>query len=317
MMPRSIIPIALLVASTAALAQTPAAVHSFAPGSGQSSGQEPQHFPANVLGLPDASARRSVPAIDPRQIASLGMGGEIVLRFDEPIVDGDGVDFTVFENAFYYTIGPRERLYAEPAEVSVSRDGETWTRFAFDTLTLAGCAGTAPTYGDGDPFDPRESGGNGFDLAVLGVDSIRFVRVRDVTALVAGNPEHPFWDPTLSGFDLDAVVAIPVDGRTPSAVPPSLPMSPASPSSPTREALSLTLTVAPNPATDRLRVAHTERALELRIVDVRGEHVLRQRPTTGSRSTDFDLSRIAPGAYLLEVIDVDGRRGGTLVRIAR
>jgi len=184
-------------------------VVSFVPGSGSGVGREPQYFPHNVLGFPDPSARESVPAIDPAQILSLGLGGEITLRFDRHlIVDGPGPDFTVFENAFRYTMGGVQRTYAEPAEISVSRDGVTFVPFPFDSSTLVGCAGVTPTNGDRDPRDPSVSGGDPFDLATIGIDSVRFVRIHDVTSIVRDDRRHPFWDPTLNGFDLDAVVAV-------------------------------------------------------------------------------------------------------------
>lgn len=311
---RSIVLVCMFVVSIAqCFAQTPAAVHAFVPGDGQASGQEPEYFPANVLGLPDSTARRSVPAIDPRQIASLGLGGEIVLRFDAPIVDAEGVDFSVFENAFYYSIGPRELIYAEPAEVSVSRDGTAFVSFPFDTLTFVGCAGTRPTFGDQNPFDPHVSGGNGFDLAAIGIDSVRFIRIRDVTMLAVGNPSHPFWDPTLSGFDLDAVVAIPIDGRSPSAVRDddspelgSLDVSTA----------TIAMLVHPNPAAGRVRVEHRGDVRRLRLLDMRGRIILDERPIAGSRSTAIDLSGVAPGAYVVEAIDAEGARATTMLRVA-
>jgi len=176
------------------------------PGVGAGYGFE--YLPDNVLGLPDSTARPSIPTVDPKQIAGIGLGGEITLSFDRAIVDGPGPDFTVFENAFFYMLGSVERVYAEPAEVSVSSDGIVFVSFPFDSLTLDGCAGTRPTEGDRNPGDPLVSGGNSFDLAVMQVDSIRYVRLRDVTSIILGNSTHPFRDPTLSGFDLDAVVAI-------------------------------------------------------------------------------------------------------------
>lgn len=199
------------------------AVESFRPGTGAGHGAE--HLPGNVLGLPDSSARDQEPVILPEQILSLGMGGEIVLRFDRhPIVDRPGADFTVFENAFHYTIGGRERLFAEPAEVAVSRDGIEFIAFPFDSLTLAGCAGITPTNGDRNPGDPAVSGGDCFDIGQLGLDSVRYVRLRDMTAIISGNRQHPFWDPTLTGaapnagFDLDAVVRVTVPSAGPSGV---------------------------------------------------------------------------------------------------
>lgn len=180
----------------------------FRPGSGPGIGREAKYFPKNVLGLPDSSARPTVPSVDPVQILSLGLGGEIVLGFNVPIVDGPGADFTVFENAFLYNLGGKQRTFAEPAAVAVSRDGVSFTEFPFDSLTLVGCAGITPTDGRADPFNPTNSGGDQFDLSTVVMDSIRYLRLRDVTGIVINNPNHPSWDPTLTSFDLDAVVAL-------------------------------------------------------------------------------------------------------------
>lgn len=171
------------------------------PGSGQNSGQGLVFFPRNVLGLPDSAASADRPVTDPRSICSIGLGGEIILGFaGHAVVDRPGPDLVVYENAFTYGGG---RIYAEPAAVSVSADGLTWTPFACDAATLRGCAGVTPTdaslvYG----------GGDAFDLADVGVDSIRWVRIVDITQRILDDPLHRFFDPTLSGFDLDAVVAL-------------------------------------------------------------------------------------------------------------
>lgn len=184
------------------------AVESFTLGTGYGTGYGTEYFPANVLGLPDTSARPTVPSIDPKQVLGLGLGGDIVLRFDAaPILDGPGADFVVYENAFRYTIGGKERVYAEPAEVAVSRDGVEWRTFLFDSLSLSGCAGVTPTDGRYSPSDSL-SGGDRFDLALLGVDSVRYVRLHDITWMVRADATHPFYDYTLNGFDLDAVVNI-------------------------------------------------------------------------------------------------------------
>jgi hypothetical protein len=290
--------LALLVLAIPAFAQGPPdAVERFTPGSGQTSGQEAKYYPANILGLPDSSARDSVPSVDPASVLSLGLGGEIVLRFDRhPILDRPGMDFTVFENAFRYTIGARERIYAEPAEVAVSRDGITFHSYDYDSLTLAGCAGVTPTNGERDPFDPLVSGGNSFDLALLGIDSVRYVRIRDITAIVRDNRAHPFWDPTLTGFDLDAVLSLhggvagvdDVNDRT------AMPMM-----------------VGANPADHTTRVQLTTRKrAEIRgwLVDLHGhrrmvidEHSI----DAGTTELAVDVASFAAGAYLL-VIERDG-----------
>ena len=186
------------------------AVVLFQPGEGQNLGQSPEYFPDNVLGPPDTNATFTVASADPREILSLGLGGVIVLAFtDNLIIDGPGPDFTVFENAFIRQFGPKAGLpFAEPAVVAVSKDGKTFVPFPYDSLSLEGLAGVTPTNGRADPTNPDSSGGDAFDLSEVGLDTIRFIRLTDVTAMIKDNPDHPFWDPTLSGFDLDAVVAV-------------------------------------------------------------------------------------------------------------
>lgn len=201
--------IAVVVTSLPAMAQWKRqpldTVKTFTAGTGQKSGQGAAFFPANVLSGPSVLARDSVPVTDPREICSIGLGGTITLGLRRAvIVDGPGADFTVFENAFRYGAG---RLYAEPATVEVSSDGLRWTMFPFDSISCRGLAGVTPTSGM-DPYDPLRSGGDKFDLADVGVDSIRWVRLSDVTGMVLANPASPLYDPTLSGFDLDAVLAL-------------------------------------------------------------------------------------------------------------
>lgn len=178
----------------------------FKPGTGQNLGQEAKYFPLNIFGLPDTTAREDVPATRPEQICSLGFGGEIIVGFKNAVlVDRPGADFTIFENAFKY-LG--NRIYAEPAKIAVSRDGVRFVEFPFDSVTLRGCAGKTPTNGNQSPFNPALSGGDSFDLAAIGMDSVRFIKITDISAIVLNNPQHPFWDVTISGFDLDAVVGL-------------------------------------------------------------------------------------------------------------
>ena len=174
------------------------------PGAGQRVGQGPVFFPMNVLTGPEPRASRTTPIAEPREVCSLGLGGSILLGLRRAvIVDLPGPDFTVFENAFMFGA----RTFAEPARVEVSRDGIAWHAFPFDSLTLRGCAGVTPTTGL-NAFDPEVSGGDAFDLATIGIDSVRWIRITDVTRIVLDNRSHPFYDPTLSGFDLDAIIAV-------------------------------------------------------------------------------------------------------------
>jgi len=194
-------------------------VYAFRPGMGQNFGQDSAYFPRNIFGPPDSSARPDRPSASPEQICSLGLGGEIIVGFKGMLLrDGPGPDFVVFENAFFSPI--TSKVFAEPALVAVSRDGEQWLEFPWDTLTLEGCAGRTPTNGAAEPLDPVSAGGDWFDLALLGVDSVRYIRIRDLTWWLKERPWHPFWDPTLSGFDLDAVGARFLQPINPSTVAP-------------------------------------------------------------------------------------------------
>ena len=173
-------------------------------GTGQDFGRT--NFPANVLGLPDTLARSERPSNNPAQVCSLGMGGEVVLGWKNAVlVNRPGADFTVFENAFINFTG---RAFAEPAKIAVSRDGVRFVEFPFDSLTLKGCAGVTPVNGNQSPFNPQLSGGDSFDLASIGMDSVRFIKITDISAMVLSNPRHPFYDPTITGFDLDAIVGL-------------------------------------------------------------------------------------------------------------
>jgi hypothetical protein len=179
---------------------------SFKPGSGQSFGQESEYFPQNIFGLPDTNGSQNAPSSDPGQVCSIGLGGEIILGFRNYIlIDGEGPDFTIFENAFNNPV--TSRVFAEPAKLSVSKDGINFKEFPFDSLTLKGCAGIIPTNGKEDPFNPEVSGGNCFDLKDVDLDSIRFIKISDICQIVLDNPGHPYYDPIISGFDLDAVVS--------------------------------------------------------------------------------------------------------------
>lgn len=172
---------------------------SFEPGDGAGFGQN--KLPNVVLGPPKGKGTGS----GSTDVLSLGKGGSIVLTFERfAITDGDGPDLVVFENPFWPG-GDASAVYAEPGEVSVSEDGETWSTFACDAQGdgaghFAGCAGVTPTLAYDPratlPLDPSVTGGDAFDLADLGVSQARFVKIRD--ASFSG-------DAPTAGFDLDAV----------------------------------------------------------------------------------------------------------------
>ncbi|HMV67373.1 MAG TPA: cell surface protein, partial [Myxococcota bacterium] len=128
-------------------------------------------------------------------VVSLGTGGSIVLELT-PFVDGPGADLVVFENAF--------PGWTELGRVEVSEDGEVWQGWTCMVATLEDCAGVSAVLTNPDneisPFDPEVSGGDGFDLADIGVGVARFVRVVDLGVNDAAAPG--------AGFDLDAIAAL-------------------------------------------------------------------------------------------------------------
>lgn len=179
-------------------------VYTFIPGQVQNVGQSTLYYPINIFGPPSIDATREVAEVRPEEILSIGMGGEIIFgNKNIEILDLDGPDFTIFENAFELSF--KNSVFAEPAIVSVSQDGINWFTFPYNLDSLTGVAGTKPTNGGSDISNPQVSGGNSFDLRELGLDYARYIKIKDTTQYILDRPNHIFYDPTLSGFDLDAV----------------------------------------------------------------------------------------------------------------
>jgi len=169
--------------------------HEFGPG--QDHGQAA--FPAPVLGPPsgEGCCRGSL------QVTSLGDGGFAVLEFGNTrILDGPGPDFIVFENAFLVDELDPASVFAELGVVSVSQDGASWASYTCEATAhpYDGCAGWHPVLANPetnqiDPLDPLLAGGDPFDLADVGLEWARYVRIEDRT--------EP--DDDSATFDLDAV----------------------------------------------------------------------------------------------------------------
>ncbi len=185
-------------------------VYSFKAGSGQDFGQSSEYFPNNIFGLPSRNASYSVPEAAPEQLLSLGFDGEIIVGIKNfKIVNGEGADFTIFENCFFNPV--TQKLFAEPAKVSVSKDGINFVEFPYNEQTLEGLAGKTPVYGSEDPYNPNLSGGDSFDLSALGLDYITHIKITDIARIIEKLPEESiYFQPAfiLSGFDLDAIVAL-------------------------------------------------------------------------------------------------------------
>jgi hypothetical protein len=166
---------------------------------GEGAGFGADHFPEIIYGAPHGGGDHG----GSTDVLSLGTDGEIVVGFGgNGVVDGEGADFIVFENAFLSGGKP----FKELAQISVSDDGITWTPFPCkqDALPYDGCAGWHPVYStptsDVSPYDPAKAGGDLFDLATIGVKSARFIKIVDQHNVVGVDGT--------TGFDLDAVAVI-------------------------------------------------------------------------------------------------------------
>ena len=208
---------------------------------GANGGYNADQLPGIALGAPVGEGL-TIGSLD---VVSLGRQGSITLRFvDNVIVDGPGVDFTVFENAFL-ELGAgslTQPPFAEPGRVKVSQDGAAWAEFPCTLASSAGpywpgCAGVYPVLSKGTPTTPHPSipttapieslvgvhilalqapagsGGDSFDLADVGLDWVRYVRVEttEFEARSAATGQ--------SGLDLDAVVAVHSSPEEPPAIP--------------------------------------------------------------------------------------------------
>lgn len=157
------------------------------------------------------------------EVVSFGDGGEAILTFDRPIVNGDGYDFAVFENSF-------DDSFLELAFVEVSSDGVNFFRFPCVSLTseteqVGGFGKVDPTnihnfagkyrQGYGTPFDLEDVAHN----EGLDVNNVRFVKLIDVVGCIddayatydsEGHKVNDPWptDFPTGGFDLDGVGVI-------------------------------------------------------------------------------------------------------------
>ncbi len=169
--------------------------------------------------------------------------GEITLTFDNPITNGGGADFVVFENGFENNAN--HLFFAELAFVEVSTDGIHFARFgnkflaadapvggyaAIDTSYIYNLAGKhANAYGDswGTPFDLDTLANHSLVIAGdVGLDDINYVKIVDIPGSgdfedSDGNAIYDAWVTTGSGgFDLEAVGVIhqKVDTPKPKAI---------------------------------------------------------------------------------------------------
>ena len=190
--------------------------------------------PATLAFFGNESAGVGPSSLSTMDAVSLGDGGTAVLTFDQPISNGEGYDFAVFENALNNT-------FLELAFVEVSSDGVHYYRFpsvsntqvatqianagSVDATQLHNLAGKYMV-GWGTPFDLAELDG----YSNLDINNVTHVRLVDVVGTIDPmyattdknghiiNDPYPtnFTDNGSGGFDLTGVAVM--NGWTPNSV---------------------------------------------------------------------------------------------------
>lgn len=225
-------------------------------------------------------------------VVSLGDGGEAIITFDAPIVNGSGPDFAIFENGF-------DDNYIELAFVEVSSDGVNYYRFDAVSETPTDIQTTNFSFTDcrnvhnlagkykfdyGTPFDLQDLIG----ITGLNVNQITHVKIIDVIGSIdpligtmdsQGNIiNDPF--PTefeSSGFDLDAVAVI--HSATESI----------------EELNGFNVSVYPNPSYGMVTI-DSDRSLEYHILDIHGREVLNGMI---ENSVQLNLNSFDSGLYTI------------------
>lgn len=164
------------------------------------------------------------------EIISIGAGGELIVRFNEPVIDRPGTDMLIFGNAFFAldsSFSLVDGIASEPGTVEVSIDGIDWrpssgfadglfpTQGFLDTDMFGSNIGTVPTdflkpvnpaltindfvgltYTQAMALYDGSGGGANIDIAGSGLASFQYVRV----SVPAG---------ALHSTEIDAFAAIP------------------------------------------------------------------------------------------------------------
>ena len=233
-------------------------------------------------------------------VISLGDGGIATLSFPNPISNGPGFDFAVFENAFNQT-------FLELAFVEVSSDGNRFVRFPSfsntDTSFQVGTFGAIdPTkihnlagkyrFGYGTPFDLDDlKDSTGIDLTQI--THVRIIDVvgsihpdfcsRDSRGFIINDPWNtPFAE---GGFDLDGVGVIHSSARS-SII----------------QYGNQEIKIFPNPidrSTGKLNIQFAANELRsLKIYNLQGQLILEKEVYLGEQ---IDLTNFETGTYLLNV----------------
>lgn len=152
---------------------------------------------ANALGAPDYPGASCATAAT-CDFVSLGVGGELVLRFTDNVLTGSG---TSADDLWIFEIGPD----VEDTTVDVSTDGITWLSVGKVTGSTRGIDIDFFGYGTSSAFsyvrlidDPNEGDTGGASVGA-DIDAVGAITTRPVTN---GVPEPGTWALMILGFGL-------------------------------------------------------------------------------------------------------------------
>lgn len=239
----------------------------------------------------------AVGAANGSSVISLGDGGSAVLTFANPIMNGSGPDFAVFENSF-------SDQFLELAFVEVSSDGINFFRFpATSNIQDTTQIGPFGQQGDATKLNNlagkyRGSYGTPFDLQELdgtqGLDVMHITHVKVIDVVGSINPLYASYDqhgniindpfPTAfasGGFDLDAVGVI--HQSTTNDLP-------------TLSELRARLLLFPNPAHSYITILDESNSIEkISIFSTTGEQLLETSEST------IQLEFLPEGVYIVHI----------------
>ena len=250
---------------------------------------------------------------------SLGDGGEIILTFNKPIINSNGVDFVVFENALLTPPAQNILAFVELAFVEVSSDGEHFFRFpaiseqqyetqiktfeAVDYRLYHNFAGNYPVFW-GTPFDLDDIEDN----ELLDKQNITHIKIIDCIGTI--NPEFASYDsqgnivndpyPTpfaTCGFDLDAVGVInqKINANA-------------------EQIYAESVVIFPNPANDLITVemryvTSLQDDVCIQIYDISGRMVQTQfiesQRNANENELTIDISHLQSGIYIIKIYNND------------
>ncbi|MCD4794534.1 MAG: T9SS type A sorting domain-containing protein [Bacteroidales bacterium] len=237
-------------------------------------------------------------------VVSLGDGGSAVLKFNYPVVNGDGFDFAVFENGFFEN-DTSELAFLELAFVEISTDGIEYIRFpavselqtdvqieSFENINAGYIHNFAGKYTMfyGTPFDLDDIA----DLSVgtsVNINEINFVKIIDVIGTIddkyasydsEGNKVNDPYPTAFSsgGFDLDAVGVI---------------------NNSLNSILEYEILIIPNPVKDFLSFKTNISDIEkVEIFSVEGKLLISTK-----QKFNVDVRNLESGIYILKVLSSD------------